>query len=100
MTYVGDGIQRVADCLTGYLRHENRDDDLLMDYAGRFGNGAVYKRLGFLVENDPGAEPVPQSCKARLTNGNARLDPPDRLLAPRVEMASPGAGELGWKSRP
>ena len=100
MTYVGDGIQRVADCLTGYLRHENRDDDLLMDYAGRFGNGAVYKRLGFLVENDPGAEPVPQSCKARLTNGNARLDPPDRLLAPRVEMGVSGCRRTGLEVPP
>ena len=71
----GGGIQHVADCLMGYLRHENRDDDLLMDYAGRFGNGAVFKRLGFLVENHRGAEALAQACKTRLTSGNARLDP-------------------------
>ena len=72
---VGGGIQHVADCLMGYLRHENRDDDLLMDYAGRFGNGAVFKRLGFLVENHRGADALAQVCKTRLTSGNARLDP-------------------------
>ena len=79
---VGGGIQHVADCLTAYLRHENRDDGLLMDYAGRFGNGAVYKRLGFLVENHPGAESLAQACQARLTSGNARLDP--CLESPRL----------------
>ena len=72
---VGGGIQHVGDCLMGYLRHENRDDGLLMDYAGRFGNGAVFKRLGFLVENHRGAEALAQACKTRLTSGNARLDP-------------------------
>ena len=69
-----------------------------MEYAGLFGNGAVYKRLGFLVENHPGADVLAQACKARLTSGNARLDP--RLecsrLVPRWRLWVPA----NWAGNP
>ena len=38
---VGGGIQHVADCLTAYLRRGDRDDEKLIEYAVRLGNGAV-----------------------------------------------------------
>ena len=33
-----------------YLTQPDRDDNTLTDYAERTGNGAIFKRLGFLVE--------------------------------------------------
>ena len=47
---LGAGIQHVADCLTTYFDRKDRDDDKLIAYADRLGNGAVFKRLGFLAE--------------------------------------------------
>ena len=65
----------MTDCLPSYLRYGNRDDQLPMDYAERFGNGAVFKRLGFLAAYHLGAAALAQACRTRLTSGNARLDP-------------------------
>ena len=72
----------MIDCLPMYLRHGNRDDQLPMDYAERFGNGAVFKRLGFLAAYHLGAAALAQTCRTRLTSGNARLDP--RLTCSRL----------------
>ena len=72
---VGGGSQHVADCVVSYLRRGNRNDDLLIDYAERFGNGAVFKRLGFLIDGHRDAEALAQACQRRLTSGNAKLDP-------------------------
>jgi predicted transcriptional regulator of viral defense system len=72
---IGGGIQHVADCLAAYLRRPDRDDAKLTDYASRLGNGAVFKRLGFLVENDPTCAQLAADCRLLLTKGNAKLDP-------------------------
>ena len=72
---IGGGIQQVADCLAAYLRRDDRDDKKLIAYAEQLGNGAVFKRLGFLVENDPANQALATACLSRLTQGNAKLDP-------------------------
>ena len=72
---VGGGSQHVADCVVSYLRRGDRNDDLLIDYAERFGNGAVFKRLGFLIDGHRAAKALAQACQRRLTSGNAKLDP-------------------------
>jgi predicted transcriptional regulator of viral defense system len=72
---VGGGIRQTADCLTTYLRRPDRDDARLIDYAERLGNGAVFKRLGFLIEGEPGTEQLSAACRDRLSKGNAKLDP-------------------------
>jgi predicted transcriptional regulator of viral defense system len=79
---IGGGIRQVADCLANYLRRADRNDDQLLVYAERLGNGAVFKRLGFLVERDPTAAHLTKACRTRLTKGNAKLDP--RLDCPRL----------------
>ncbi len=79
---LGGGIQYVADCLSVYLTHSNRDDDTLLGYAARLGNGAVFKRLGFLAERDPEGAALVDPCRDRLTTGHAKLDP--ALKAPRL----------------
>ncbi len=72
---LGGGIQQVADCLGEYLRRDDRNDEQLLAHAARLGNGAVFKRLGFLVEQDATAIHLVEACRARLTKGNAKLDP-------------------------
>lgn len=72
---IGGGVQHVADCLQSYLAHPDRDDGVLLEYARRLGNGAVFKRLGFLLEGNPLAGELPREAHLRMTQGLARLDP-------------------------
>lgn len=72
---LGGGIQHVADCLGEYFRRDDRNDQRLIDHADQLGNGAVFKRLGFLLEGEEGAVWLAKECRARLTQGNAKLDP-------------------------
>ena len=78
----GGGIQHTADCLTNYLKRSDRDDNLLISYAKKLGNGAVFKRLGLLVEKHPDATDLFMVCKANLSAGNAKIDP--ALECPRL----------------
>ncbi len=79
---LGGGIQQVSECLANYLRRKDRNDGALIEYAARLGNGAVFKRLGFLVEHNPDAAAIADACSARLTKGNVKLDP--ALDCPRL----------------
>lgn len=79
---IGGGIQQVADCLSEYFKLSDCDDDKLIEYAERLGNGAVFKRLGFLTERMKGHMALEKACKKRLTKGNAKLDP--NLETPRL----------------
>ncbi len=72
---VGGGIQHVADCLMAYLRRDDRDDQKIFEYAVRLGNGAIFKRLGFLAERNPDGIRLVQLCKNQLSGGHAELDP-------------------------
>ena len=72
---VGGGIQHVADCLAAYLRRDDRDDQKLVEYAVRLGNGAVFKRLGFLAERLPNGVDLAHLCEQHLSGGHAKLDP-------------------------
>ena len=79
---LGGGIQHVADCLAVYLKSNDRDDDLLIRYAVQLGNGAAFKRLGFLAERNAAGAELLRSCRQHLTAGNAKLDP--TLECPRL----------------
>ncbi len=73
---LGGGIRSTSDIFLNYLKSENRDIELLNDYAKRLNNGAVFKRLGFLLERYASNEKSAiNTCKAQLTTGNAKLDP-------------------------
>lgn len=74
----GGGIDHVADCVTTYLRSTAANRDALLHYAEQFDNGAVFKRLGFLAETLLQDRHLAASCRARLTQGYARLDPSQR----------------------
>lgn len=74
--FLGGGIRSVKDMLGNYLRSENKNLDQLIEYSERLGNGAVFKRLGFLLEKiTPDENKTIKECYNRLTAGNARLDP-------------------------
>ncbi len=72
---LGGGIQQVSDCLKSYFKRADRSDQKLIEYGDRLGNGAVFKRLGFLAERRDDSVALVELCRVRLTAGNAKLDP-------------------------
>jgi predicted transcriptional regulator of viral defense system len=73
---LGGGMRHIAEIVHTYVMSDHRRDRLLLDYAERVGNGAVYKRLGYLVERlGIDAPELVAVCQARLTTGYALLDP-------------------------
>ncbi len=71
----GGGIQHVADCLLSYYKREDKDPNLLLEYAKRSNNGAIFKRLGFLLEHYELDPLLADACKGNLTTGLTKLDP-------------------------
>jgi predicted transcriptional regulator of viral defense system len=82
---VGGGIRHVADCFTAYFQHKDANSETLIQYAEKLGNGAVFKRMGFLAETIPDQKVLIEACRKRLTQGNAKLDP--GLECPRLVRA-------------
>lgn len=72
---IGGGIQQVADCLAEYFKRKDRNDKILIDYGDRLGNGAVFKRLGYLTERSGEEGFLLQACQERLAKGAVKLDP-------------------------
>ena len=75
MPATGGGIDHVSDCLVNYLRRKDANRDLLISYAERFKNGAIFKRLGFLADFRFHDQFLAAACRPRLTKGYASLDP-------------------------
>jgi predicted transcriptional regulator of viral defense system len=74
--FFGGGIRSVKDMLGNYLKSEKKNPEQLIEYAEKLGNGAAFKRLGFLLEKiAPDETKTLEDCRKRLTAGNARLDP-------------------------
>ncbi len=71
---IGGGIQHVNDCLLVYLKRSDRDNEKLIDYAKRMNNGAIFKRLGFLLEKSNDDLNLIDICRQNLTTGYAKLD--------------------------
>jgi predicted transcriptional regulator of viral defense system len=78
----GGGIRHVADCLRAYFARSDSDTGTLLRYADRLGNGAVYKRLGFLAETLGAAPELVEACARHLTAGIVKLDP--TAVSPRL----------------
>jgi len=95
---MGGGIRHVADCLRTYLKRADAVPETLVTYADRVGNGAVFKRLGFLAERAGGPEKLIAACAERLTQGNIKLDPalPSPRLVRRWRLWVPDR----WKAAP
>jgi predicted transcriptional regulator of viral defense system len=97
---LGGGIRTVADVLHEYFLGEHRNDQLLIEYADRLGNRAVFKRLGYLLEHSGiDAPELIQACMERRSSGLATLDPSIRAagrivrrwrLRVNVPLGTPG----------
>lgn len=73
---LGGGIRPVTDIFYNYLKSEYKNTELLIEYAKKLDNGAVYKRLGFLLEHYvPEEKNLIGICKKLITHGNSKLDP-------------------------
>lgn len=72
----GGGIRSVSEMLDEYLHGEHRDDDKLVQYGDAIGNGAMFKRLGYLLERaESSAGALVDACRARRSSGINDLDP-------------------------
>ncbi|MGH7479894.1 MAG: type IV toxin-antitoxin system AbiEi family antitoxin domain-containing protein [Candidatus Methylomirabilales bacterium] len=85
MPETSGGIDHVAECVSTYLGGQKGGSDLLIPYAEQFGNGAIFKRLGFLAETRLHDRELAAACRARLTQGYAKLDP--TLSCPKLVTA-------------
>jgi predicted transcriptional regulator of viral defense system len=71
---LGGGIRHAAEILLAHL--ETNDSKQLVEYGDRLGNGAVFKRLGYLVEVLGLSESsLSDACRDRITSGMSLLDP-------------------------
>lgn len=89
---LGGGIRTVVDMFRNYVGSKEKDLDSLIVYADRLGNGAVFKRLGFILELvSPGDQKTLGQCRERLTTGNSKLDPsiPAKRLITRWRLWVP-----------
>lgn len=83
---VGGGIRHVAEMLATLLREQPKEAPKLADYAAKLGIGAIYKRLGFLLQRDhPDQAALIDACRESLSTGYAKLDP--ALSADRLATA-------------
>jgi len=73
---LGGGIRHISEVVASYFRGEYRNNQELVGFAERLGNGAVFKRLGYLVEAlDIASAELIAACRARMTGGVSDLDP-------------------------
>lgn len=94
---LGGGIRSVQDMFLEYLDSDHRNLQQLLAYADEYGNGAVFKRLGFLLETKvPTEREAIEACASRLSAGKARLDPglPADAVVTRWRLWVPRA----WRS--
>jgi predicted transcriptional regulator of viral defense system len=70
------GAPRAAQILREYFASEHADERQLLSYGDRLGRGALFKRLGFLVERDSlGTRAFMGACHERVSKGTSLLDP-------------------------
>jgi len=81
----GGGIRHVTDCFVSYLKNKDADPAALIDYAKKLGNGAVFKRMGYLASLQPNQESLAGACQELMSQGNAKLDP--AIASPRLLTA-------------
>ena len=73
---LGGGVRHVADMLDTLFREHRKDVPRLIADLDRLGNGAAFKRLGYLLETGRAAETTMiEECRRRLTAGYVKLDP-------------------------
>jgi predicted transcriptional regulator of viral defense system len=71
------GIRMVADVLLAYIHSKEFSQEKLLNYANAMQNSAIYKRLGFLIEQleTATAHNIALVCKKNVKSGYSQLDP-------------------------
>lgn len=70
------GVRVTAQAVVHYLSSEHRDRGLLVDYGDRLGNRALFKRLGYILEQQGLDAPgLMEACLRRRSSGLVSLDP-------------------------
>jgi predicted transcriptional regulator of viral defense system len=95
---LGGGVRPTADVFRNYMESDKKNATLLIEYAERLGNGAVFKRLGFLAERFAAGETaLIEACRKRMSKGNAKLDPsvPSARLASAWRLWVPSSWAKG-----
>ncbi len=73
---IGGGIRHVASVVINYFESEVRNDEQLLEYIDRRGNRTVYKRLGFVLEDQQVEAPMLiEKCRNEISAGYSVLDP-------------------------
>ena len=74
--YLGAGLQHTIDCLREFKQLYGKQSDLdkLLAYAKQIGNGALFKKLGFLAEALGFEQTFIDECANNLTTGYTQLD--------------------------
>ena len=79
---LGGGIRHVTEILDAYLVEADAHD--LIEPLDKLGNGAAFKRLGYLLEHlGGGHDPNTEAIAERLTAGISLLDPSQSTGGPR-----------------
>ena len=67
----------MADILATYINSDEFNKEKLLNYAKLMGNSAIYKRMGFLIEQLKfnGDNDIVSACKNNLKSGYSQLDP-------------------------
>jgi predicted transcriptional regulator of viral defense system len=76
---LGAGLQHVMDVVTAYARQygSKRDLEQLLSYADQIGNGALFKKLGYVAEKLDLETWFMDECHKRITKGYALLGTQD-----------------------
>ena len=74
--YLGAGLQHTVDCLREFKQLYGKQSDLnkLLAYAKQIGNGALFKKLGFMAEALGFDQSFIDECANNLTTGYTQLD--------------------------
>jgi predicted transcriptional regulator of viral defense system len=90
------GGRMMADMFFSYMRSDHKSRELLLKYAEQMDSGAVYKRMGFLLEKlFPAEMELIQKCQSKMRAGYSQLDPsnPGKVLITHWGLWVP----KGWK---
>ena len=73
---IGGGIRSVVDFFQKYLSSSECDLNILIQYAEKMNNKAIFKRLGFVLSKiKPDETHWITQCLSHLSQGNSQLDP-------------------------
>jgi len=96
------GIRMSMDILDRYLKSNHKNLDLLFQYSVQMKNTAIFKRMGFVFEqNYPNEVEFIKKMKTKIKSGYSQLDPavPGKSLVTAWGIWVPNSWKKGFKVR-